>query len=67
MEKTLVQLHVFCVAKLVMVVLFDSKKFKKTIKLNESGQKEPYLLIFPFDFSNLEFTDVKLNIINADK
>ena len=27
-------------------VLFDSKKFKKTIKLNESGQKEPSLMIF---------------------
>ena len=27
-------------------VLFDSKKFKKTIKLNESGQKEPTLVIF---------------------
>ena len=26
-------------------VLFDSKKFKKTIKLNESGQKEPSLMI----------------------
>ncbi len=44
--KTLGQLHVFGVAKLVMVVLFDSKKFKKTIKLNESGQKEPSLVIF---------------------
>ena len=43
--KTLGQLHVFGVAKLVMVVLFDSKKFKKTIKLNESGQKEPSLMI----------------------
>ena len=28
-------------------VLFDSKKFKKTIKLNESGQKEPSLMICP--------------------
>ena len=27
-------------------VLFDSKKIKKTIKLNESGQKEPSLMIF---------------------
>jgi hypothetical protein len=45
--KTLGQLHVFGVAKLVMVVLFDSKKFKKTIKLNESGQKEPSLMICP--------------------
>ncbi len=26
-------------------VLFDSKKFKKRIKLNESGQKEPSLMI----------------------
>ena len=50
--KTLGQLHVFGVAKLVMVVLFDSKKFKKTIKLNESGQKEPSLMILtvPHDF-----------------
>ena len=50
--KTLGQLYVFGVAKLVMVVLFDSKKIKKTIKLNESGQKEPSLMILtvPHDF-----------------
>jgi len=53
--KTLGQLHVFCVAKLVMVVLFDFKKFKKTIKLNGSGQKEPSLVIFN-DFYLLIFS-----------
>ena len=49
--KTLGQLHVFCVAKLVMVVLFDFKKYEKIIKLIGSSQKEPSLMIFvPHDF-----------------
>ena len=46
--KTLGQLHVFGVAKLVMVVLVDSSsnnRFQNEIKLKQSGQKEPSLLI----------------------
>ena len=41
--KTLGQLHVFCVAKFVMVVLFDSNSINyqsnNIIKADESGQK----------------------------
>ena len=42
--KTLGQLHVFCVAKLVMVVLFDfnyiNYQSKNIIKADWGGQKE---------------------------
>ena len=44
--KPLGQLAVVGVAKLVMVVLFDFKKYKKIIKLIGSSQKEPSLVIF---------------------
>ena len=48
--KMLGQLHVFCLVKLIMVVLNEycsiKKQFKITIELNESGQKEPSLMIY---------------------